>query len=71
MLKALYNVLSPSIPFNQMLLPQSSTVSILPSDSAITYVQWTRTDKQIMAYIMRSINIPIWLSINRLTSSRD
>jgi len=37
--------------------PQSSTSSILTSDYAITYVQWTCIDQSIMDYIMCLIAI--------------
>ena len=39
--------------------------------SALTQDQWVRADEQIMAYIMRSISIPIRLFISRSTSTRE
>src|SRR3954468_7212581 len=35
----------------------------------LTREKWSHTDKQIMAYIMRSVSVPIRLSIDRLLSS--
>jgi len=44
---------------------QSHTTSVVTQD------QWVRTDEQIMAYIMRSISIPIRMSIGHSISSRE
>src|SRR3954468_10955147 len=48
-----------------------STSSPLIVSDKLTPEKWTRTDEQIMAYIMRSVSIPIRLSIGRLTSSQE
>src|SRR4051812_1476189 len=48
-----------------------STSSPLIVSDKLTPEKWTRTDEQIMAYIMHSVSIPIRLSIGRLTSSQE
>lgn len=37
----------------------------------LTRTKWLQTDEQIIAYIVRSVSIPIRLSIRRLTTSMD
>jgi len=49
----------------------STSVSQSRTTSVVTQDRWFRTDEQIMAYIMRPISIPIRLSIDRSTSSRE
>src|SRR3954471_17268952 len=49
----------------------SSSDTTTSSSAKLTRDQWIRTDEQIMAYIVRSVSVPIHLSIGRLTSSKD
>ena len=61
------------------LSPDTTSTDELSSDSTpspktvsdkLTPEKWSRIDDQIMAYIMRSVSIPIHLSIGRLTTSQ-
>src|SRR3954470_5947598 len=49
----------------------SSSDTTTSSSAKLTRDQWIRTDEQIMAYIVRSVSVPIRLSISRLSSSKD
>src|SRR3954465_3174277 len=48
----------------------TSSSTETPTDT-LTKEKWGRTNEQIIAYIMRSVSVPIHLSIGHLTSSKD